>query len=225
VPGLNGLARELLRLKLRTAGWDGQGSLEDEMSSNRLHEALAISERRFRNWLLDAATSGGDSSSGLLRRTRRFKFRPGHLPKLTGAIEVSAPGERLTAQLRHNELQSALYQKLVKQYGEDNVGTEVGTGDGTAIDVVVKTKGSHRFYEIKIAGSVRSCIRQALGQLLEYVYWRGEVRTKDKMFVVGELPITADAEKYLRFIRRRFRLPVYYLRFTSPGPEIGTLTP
>ena len=70
--------------------------------------------------------------------------------------------------------------------------------------------GGHlEFYEIKIGGSARSCIRQALGQLMEYGFWPGAARPA-KLFVVGEPSLDGKAEDYLQSLREEFKIPIYY---------------
>jgi hypothetical protein len=44
---------------------------------------------------------------------------------------------------------------------------------GGRIDLVVRTGEGYEFYEIKTYGSARACIREAIGQLLEYAMWPG----------------------------------------------------
>ena len=69
-------------------------------------------------------------------------------------------------------MQTSIFHQLAKEFGKSNVGTEVGTADGSGIDLVVRLKGgSFVFYEIKTSYSVRLNIRQAIGQLLEYAYY------------------------------------------------------
>ena len=68
-------------------------------------------------------------------------------------------------------MQDRIYQQLAKNFGKDNVGTELDAGYGALIDIVVKeSDGNFTFYEIKTSYSVRLCIREALAQLLEYAY-------------------------------------------------------
>ena len=112
--------------------------------------------------------------------------------------------------LLHNEMQNALFDKLVKEHGADFVGTENSTGASTSIDVVVQTAEYCYFYEIQTAVSVKACIRQALPQLLEYAYWGTKKDIADKLIVVGQKKITKQAQAYLEFLRDTFKLPLHY---------------
>jgi len=74
---------------------------------------------------------------------------------------------------------------------------------------VVKIKNEYWFYEIKTALTPRTCLRHAIGQLLEYGYWPG-AREPARFIVVGESPIDENGEEYLRRLRKTFSLPIDY---------------
>jgi hypothetical protein len=125
---------------------------------------------------------------------------------------VSPKSAKGKARLLHNEIQTKLFDELVKEFGADNVGSEVASGHGaTAIDLVVKTAKSFWFYEIKTAPSVKACIRQAIPQLLEYAYWDGKKSRCDRLIIVGPKPVTKTAEAYLNFLRKTFGLELSYI--------------
>jgi hypothetical protein len=137
-----------------------------------------------------------------------FAFKPGYSKKVTTARATLAE-KALDLDLRHNLLQEALYQRLTSKYGNDNVRTEQPSGVGTQIDVVVKMKGKYWFYEIKTALTPRACLREAIGQLLEYGYWPG-AQEPTRFIVVGESPIDEDGQEYILRLRKRFSLPIEY---------------
>jgi len=137
-----------------------------------------------------------------------FAFRPGCRPKKRSAI-VQHSSEQIERDLRHHELQKRLYHRLAKRFGKDKVGTEIHGKNGTSIDLVVQHKNSYRFYEIKTADSARACIREALGQILEYAFWPG-AQEAARLIIVGECPIDEDGEQYLRCLQERFCLPIEY---------------
>jgi hypothetical protein len=137
-----------------------------------------------------------------------FVFRPGCTEKPDMAISHSKERTRSVA-LRHNEIQLALYKALCVKYGQANVGTENDTGRGSRIDLVVRNKARHFYYEIKPYPCVRTCIREAIGQLLEYSYWPGGIIAA-QMIIVSDNPLTPDAARYLKTIQTEFSLPVFY---------------
>jgi hypothetical protein len=99
--------------------------------------------------------------------------RQGHTPRATEAF-ASLPPERRKILLRHNQVQTALYERLVADHGHDRVRTEHPTGTGGFADAVVLLPDSRwQLYEIKIADTADAVVRQAMGQLLEYAFRDG----------------------------------------------------
>lgn len=225
IPQLNSLVKEVLRLKLIKAGWNGKNSIVEESTALGLHEVFSLSRKQFGAWLATGSlTAEQRGVAGFLdheffseadddRPAGKFEFRPGHKAKKTGVIAIGGPRELQTATLLHNKIQNQMYISLAKKYGKSCVGTEVPTGDGTAIDIVVKTKQFCWFYEIKTDASVRGCVRQAIPQLLEYAYWQGDNTRADKLIIVSVLESTRQAEAYLAFLRKRFKLNIFYEQF------------
>ena len=216
--GIPHLVSELLTLKMRTAGWREGNSVSEEMIANGLHKTLGLSAEELRTWLEDGANDVefpakevaffSDKRRG--KNTQPFRFRPGHRPKKAGVVGVSPPNEEVIAALKHNGIQTVLYERLAAKYGLGCVGTELPTGDGTTIDIVIQTPTFRWFYEIKTALSVRACLRQAIPQLLEYAYWRGDLSRAQKLVVVGEASLTDEAQRYLQFLQHQFHLPIFY---------------
>jgi len=53
------------------------------------------------------------------------------------------------------------------------------------------------------------CIREAVGQLLEYCLWPGGVQAQ-KLVVVGEMPLDPDAKTYLVALNGKLSIPIEY---------------
>jgi hypothetical protein len=162
------------------------------------------------------AESGGDDQ--LARRWKSqpetFDFRPG-IPERTEAARAEVSGGEMDITLRHNRLQKELFDNLSRQVGAENVGVEVPSGNGGKIDLVVRKEGPRWiFYEIKAGRSAKSCIRDAIGQLLEYSLWPGATRP-EKMVVVGEQEMSSEGEQYLEKLNTRFPLPLEH-KHVSP---------
>ena len=138
-------------------------------------------------------------------------FEPGLTKKPSGSA-VNMAERKLNKVLRHNDIQFALGQYLVRCHGKDKVRDEFPTANGKRVDLVVKEDNNLTFYEIKVCESVQHCIRQAIGQLLEYSYWPGASRAT-KLIVVGELRLDQEAQDYLESLRHEFRLPIQYQQF------------
>lgn len=224
VHGLGSLVSDMLSEKLKAAGWKKNNSLAQEACRHDFHKVFGLSEEGLEEWLSSGTLSeeAGSleeiddldflSSDKSPAQSFPFKFQPGHSPRKEGTIAATSQSSAYTTRLLHNEIQTSLYQDLCNEYGEDCVGTEVPTGDGTSIDLVVRTDDFCWFYEIKTASTAKLCIRQAIPQLLEYAYWQGDTATADKLIIVSPNAITPEAEAYLKLLRESFGLNFHYVQ-------------
>jgi hypothetical protein len=137
-----------------------------------------------------------------------FKFRSGLTEKKSSTTASHAEGQ-LNIALLHNDMQKTLYSQLTKKYGQENVGTEIDSGTGTNIDLVVRQGEEFWFYEIKTYHSPRVCIREAIGQLLEYAFWSGSKKVS-RLIIAGKVKLDRDGEQYLQTLRNRYSLPIEY---------------
>jgi hypothetical protein len=153
--------------------------------------------------------SGGTTQPTSLPSTEPFVFRPSSWVEKASSTVATPTQAQLDVALRHNEMQRALYHHLISEYGQNDVSFENPSGVGTRVDIVVRRENEYWFYEIKTAQSPRACLREAIGQLLEYAFWPGAPQVT-RIIVVGECPIDHDGEEYLRRLRDRFSLPIYY---------------
>lgn len=136
-----------------------------------------------------------------------FQFKPGCTVKPSYTSGTSAE-KILNIQLKHNDYQYRLYKELVKKHGAENVGTEVSV-NGASIDLVVKKNDRYWFYEIKTASTAKGCIRQALGQILEYSYWPG-YQPAERLVIVGEPAADKEETEYIEYLRNTFGIPIEY---------------
>jgi hypothetical protein len=137
-----------------------------------------------------------------------FSFEAGASRKVKTAKATHSEKE-LDLDLRHNLLQESLYQRLASKHGKDNVRTEQPSGVGTLIDIVVQMNDKYWFYEIKTALTARACLREAIGQLLEYGFWPG-AQEPTRFIVVGESSLDKDGQEYLSRLREHFSMPIEY---------------
>lgn len=150
----------------------------------------------------------------LMQANDKFIFTPGHKKKKSSS-KSTYEGHSSNIDLVQNRIQTNIYNQLVKQFGKDNVGTEVDTGLGSQVDIVIKEgSGKFTFYEIKSSYSVRLCIREAIAQLLEYAYYPNNNNSK-KLIITSPNPVTSEAKSYLENLRNKFSIPVYYQRYNS----------
>jgi len=153
-----------------------------------------------------------------LYNTKKFNFIPRHNPQKRNSVIVY--GKRLSEiDKLHPKIQDLCYKQLTNEFGKDNVGTEIPTGYGGSIDLVVKNKKGYVFYEIKTNKSIRICIREALSQLLEYAHFPNK-NNANKFVIVSQNPITENVKKYLINIRETYKTPVFYKQFDLTKNEL-----
>ena len=210
--------------------WDHEGRSDDQMPSSippeRIQDGvfafLGVIQRttkvKTREILKDFddllplytyVESGGTTQPVDDISSATFKFTSGCTLKRreTTAKTKSDP---VNVSLRHNAMQWSLYHMLCGKYGKKNVGTELKTGNGTRVDVVLKQSGEYWFYEIKTYHSPRACIRDALGQLLEYSHWPNGLRAA-RLIVVGENKLDTEGREYLTELQSLYALPIDYI--------------
>ena len=152
----------------------------------------------------------------------QFSFSPGHQKGKETAV-LSYERHKQKRDLEHNRIQTNIYKQLSLKFGKNNVGTEQLTGLGSRVDLVVRIKKNNKFsyifYEIKTSNSLRACIREGLSQLLEYAYFPKNDNAS-KLIVISSNKINSNNQAYLRLLRERFNIPIYYQYY---NPEIGKL--
>lgn len=128
---------------------------------------------------------------------------PAVAPKNT-APQVRSGTQSYIASQKHNKLQEALWQKLVNEYGEDAVVREENW-----VDVKLVLQDEIVFYEVKSASYASDCIKQALGQVLGYVFNDKDARKK-RIVVVGHYQPNECDKKFIKHIKSLLNIEFDY---------------
>lgn len=113
----------------------------------------------------------------------------------------------------HKEISFKITKILQDKYGENAVGREnPGKNKHNRIDIVLEVDNEILFFEIKTYQSAQYCIREAIGQLLEYSYF-SEENIAQKLIVVSPNKATIDIIKYITHLRKATQIPIYYQQF------------
>ena len=168
--------------------------------------------------LVNLIESNTDRSSG-------FTFDSSNLNEGTDYDESSNTSERAprTVESRniHNQLSNALRSYLAQRY-PNSVSREHRSGMGnTRIDMVAKIQGQIIFYEIKSYNNIKACIRDAIGQLMEYSYWPNQNNASKLIVISQKLKGIEEAKAYMENVRALTGLPIYYQYFDL---ELSTLS-
>ena len=112
--------------------------------------------------------------------------------------------ESITYEPNHVRMQNAIYHELCTQYGKAKIGYEK-----EFVDLTIRDDQTKVYIEIKTSLTAKRCIREAVGQLLEYSNYPGNT-TADELWIVGDAKPTDDDKRYLDFLRKTYSLPVKY---------------
>ncbi|MDP0498971.1 MAG: hypothetical protein Q7P63_02620 [Verrucomicrobiota bacterium JB022] len=137
---------------------------------------------------------------------RSVKRRAGSHDAPEGKAVFRKGGKPVEYTPEHFEIQRKLVDELREEFGFKAVMCEQDF-----VDVRVETPERRIFFEIKTDLLVKSVIRQAIGQLLEYGYHPGSPCGRaDELVIVGRgAPDRTDA-LYLEMLQKQFRLPISY---------------
>jgi len=140
--------------------------------------------------------------------------------------ELESSGVRRSIQreieleLKHNMVQAKFLKYLQSKHGKSNVRRECKAFGASRIDIVRKTKtGGYVFYEIKTYNSLKSSIREGIGQLLEYSLYPN-VNQAEKIVLVSHVSPSEEIIQYLTNIKNFISLPFSYIHFDTDKNEI-----
>lgn len=121
----------------------------------------------------------------------------------------------------HHKISRALEKTLKDTY--DKVYAEHSTGFKTCIDLVAIRGNKKTFFEIKTCNDPKTCIRQAIGQLLEYSYYPDDKIAND-LFIVTPYRLKDDLFiSYIKNLRTRLNLPIQYMWYDLKNKKIGQI--
>ncbi|MBN8681878.1 MAG: hypothetical protein J0L99_04475 [Chitinophagales bacterium] len=128
--------------------------------------------------------------------------------------------------LRENPNRHRLILEGLHGYLQENgktVAHELSLPNQSRVDLVEQVdKDNYIFYEVKSYNALHTCIRIALGQLLEYCCFPDKLRAQ-KLVVVAEHQIDDATTTYLEHLRHQFNLPLYYACFDVKTNRLSEL--
>jgi hypothetical protein len=121
----------------------------------------------------------------------------------------------------HKAISNSLVKTLKEVYGIESVTPEHPAGYGAnKIDIVVNNKNHLIFYEIKTFNSIKTSVREALGQLLEYCFYPDLNKAKE-LIVVTQYPADSATKKYFSHLRTTFNIPIYYQSYDIQNKRLS----
>jgi hypothetical protein len=133
--------------------------------------------------------------------------------KATHSTEVAARGSYLM-QRAHNALQNQLRELLLAHFGQSAVKQEE-----SFVDLMVQLKHKTLLFEVKSSPSPVTCIREALGQLLQYSWRLGLHGKAVRYVVVGPVLASKEDIEYLAHIAAEASIQLIYCTPTTFSPS------
>ena len=220
------LFSEMLKDKLYTAGLEGNEDFLDIATGLGLNDVFGLTKTEYRSWLrtgtleVDSEENDPVVDSDPPDSSDTLDFVPGHVTRQTSDLTIDGGRTEYRVSQVHNKIQNSLHQHLSQLFGDEAVGTEQSIGTANRVDAVLKTNTDTVFYEIKTSKSARTAIRQAIPQLLEYAYFPENFRAS-KLVIVAPAKLDVEAAAYMRFLREKLSLPVWYQFFDSTTGGFG----
>jgi hypothetical protein len=112
--------------------------------------------------------------------------------------------------LVHNRIQNRFIRYLMDKYPSD-----INIGEKNRIDAKRETTDEVIIYEIKPFESVYACVRDGIGQLLDYSYQLKTQKAKRLLIVGPNKPEQHDIE-FISAIKKTMKLPFGYIAFDEP---------
>ncbi len=130
-------------------------------------------------------------------------------------INAAFQGHERVMKLLHRDIQRKIRRQLMTAFKDSGhiVQKEYKTEFGTSIDLVVKEpNGDLTLYEIKTNTSAVACIREAIGQLIEYCFYPQQ-RFAKKLIVVGLDRADHVVRTYIAHLSAEMNINLEYQRF------------
>ncbi len=108
-------------------------------------------------------------------------------------------------QANHNKIQNGIYEIIADLYGEDCVKKEENF-----VDIVVTIRNTTELIEVKPYNSATQCIREGLGQLLNYYHKHYSNRKNVTLIIFGNKEPNADDKTFIKFIQSTLNLKFRY---------------
>lgn len=120
----------------------------------------------------------------------------------------------------HKDIQIGLVKCLKRNYPTASISYEDNREiNNRMIDVVMFLDNRKIYYEIKSYPSIRTSVRIAVGQLIEYCFFSDKNRA-DKLIIVSQNKTTNEVDKFLNHLRATLNLKISYSQFNLKTNEL-----
>lgn len=160
--------------------------------------------RAWHQWYKNRMEVVADSTTNSLQDVARFQQY--HLNTNNRTKHTSESTTEIEA--RHQKMQEGL-KKSLEAEGYTNIIMEANH-----IDLQASKNGEIHFFEVKTHDTARACIREALGQILEYNHFPNTKRA-DRMVIVGPAKPSRQELLYIKCLRQQYGMNIIYRYYTE----------
>ena len=146
-------------------------------------------------------------TSELISNTSKTKGRKGTDNKKAKKQLRRQIEKTILAQSYHNELQQSLFEQLKLDPANSHI-----TMEENFIDITQIKNSITYLYEVKPYYSVKKCIRDGIGQLIDYCSTYYSDTEKVVLIIAGPSSPNTDDQLYIEFIQRNLKLSFRYLQ-------------
>lgn len=115
----------------------------------------------------------------------------------------------------HADITNDLHKYLTQSntYKDFEISTEKTRISNNLVDCAAKNKNKHILFEVKTANSVLACIRQALGQIMEYALLDTSLDVEQLIIIGPAIPNDNDLI-YFQNLKDKLKLPLQYWSYS-----------
>ena len=112
------------------------------------------------------------------------------------------------------------YLRNSKDYKNFEISTEKTRICNNLVDCAAKNKNKYVLFEVKTANSVLACIRQALGQIIEYALLDTSLDIK-KLIIIGPTIPSENDLIYFQNLKEKLKLPLQYWSYSFEEKKLS----
>ena len=161
-------------------------------------------------------TPEGDAWHDVVREQTGYRFETGNdrTTRPQHTVTMTFQQRSVELEVKHDVLATAFLKFLKEHYGNENAKRECKAYGSSRIDIVRKTAQGDIFYEVKTYNHLKTSIRDAIGQLLEYCFFP-DVRYATKLVLVSDIEPDEQERAYISQLQGILDIPFGYVHFDT----------
>ncbi|TYQ00230.1 hypothetical protein C7447_101840 [Tenacibaculum adriaticum] len=133
----------------------------------------------------------------------------------SNSYSQNVSGGKRNVNRTHADITNDLHEYLTQseEYKNFEISTEKTRISNNLVDCAAKKGNVYILFEVKTANSVLACIRQALGQIIEYAILDVSLKI-EQLIIIGPVTPTECDLTYLQNLKSKLKLPLHYWSYS-----------